>query len=436
MRYLITESREPNFLWTSCWFLGFIFLCACDSSPSETFNDDRSLWQKEVRDDQILAVLPGVFDEAYDDHDAVIRLAAPTAELHLRTGVRAEGSLRMRVSNVFKGAQVEVGRVDFLSSESEDGCPSENRSAITCEDVADAEGRICTQGEPCPTGATCQTGFCVAETGLDSCTAPTRLTGRGPETEIDFELAAQPCRSIVYHIAAPDRQGVFRIGVMGTTDAPASILALLDDEGADMAVLLGNHLTENTPDGVETLRKVLDASGIPTVVIAGRDETAKDVGERFVQRLGPLQLTWQLGQTRFFSFFSAPGHLGSNGIAGLGALLRRAKRDGADGPLLAFSHTIPIDPNAVRGQGFTDDLQGAQTVSFLRSQGVHTLFTGHPSTTEQHRVDQLDLVMTTAQSGLISQEPEYLLVSIGTTAEVPSGRQVGQWAFDIEKRTL
>lgn len=373
-----------------------------------------------VETNALIEITPALIT-AVDDANALVsaRACAPVIRLTIRTNGRAQGNLRLNLSNLHTLSNARlIASLPVAASASFDteACPRVVPSSPSCN------------GDP-------------------NCLPPTLTMNPGTATQGELIIPLAPCRRIVVEIAPPAAKSISYI-VIGSMDDPARLATIFQDAIQrapllDFAVILGDAADSGEQAALDALAGQLRRSPVPVVVLPGEREADKaDAASRWQRSFGPLELRWTMSSAQFLVFPSVGGTLPTRGLNNLQSALR-AMRDErtiaaqtaspfSAPPVLAFTHVPPFDPSGLREAGFTDRLEAARVMSTLGRYGVQALFAGH-----LREPDVLDssvpIFVTTAQDQPFKNTAEYLLVSLSQDPLDGATGAAGDWSIKIER---
>lgn len=387
-------------------------LSGCSLTENDPATAARGIGDAEVPERNLtLTITPGAFREV-GSTEARLRSAAPVAQLGVSGGPLASGSYALNIGNLHKNARPEVLSISFSSAADTDGCPEVSRDPISCVAATESMGDPCSTGSDCPAGLTCIDSQCEPATSFDLCTPPT--VEDSPEPGLTFSTDVQPCTLIRYDLAIQDDDTPLRFVAIGSTDSLETLREALEaaselDPEPDFIVLLGENIEDSNLDGLDALEASLNSVDIPKVYVAGSRAVDFDEGAPVLRRLGPHDQTFALKGVRFVSFFSARRGLGERGFQRLETFLRQLERL-PEGPSVALTHTIPLDPNGIRDQGFKSRIEGARTVSLLEEFGVDYLLSGRIPSNEAGALGTMEAWITSAESNRLRTNSSFLFI--------------------------
>ena len=303
----------------------------------------------ELPSGMTLQIAPGVVRERSAD-TPLVWASTPQTTVTVSSDDRDPPLTSFRMANLGPDSTLRVRSVEHLTSNEQPGCDADDAGTIDCstgDDPLCSAGRFDQSDDP-PTR-----GSLLVD--LPACVKVT----------LALEATFEPARPL-------------RVGIVGPTYASAPLPGLigrLDQAGADIALLTGDHVDDSESADLERLARRLAELPLPVVVTPGERERIDGALAVFRKQLGPISLTWTMRGIQFLSFNSARQTLGDEGVS----TLRRRTRDLPDDalPRAALTHTPPLDPEGLRDRGFRSRLEAARTLSVLSKEKFRLAATGH-----------------------------------------------------------
>lgn len=377
--------------------LVLLVLTGCLNNTAQDASTQRRIGETTFDDGVRLLLSFGTFRRV-DSSPIVARAASPAMRMRVRSGPVTDGSRTFEIRNVAIDAELSVLSVALLTANTEEGCDFGETRTIICDSETSTE-----------------------------CNAPMLERDEEEQTTVRFDFDVPGCRDVLFEVATPDvSTAAFKFVVMGPTDELDAIDAaavVAADMDAEFLVLLGDATPSSTNEGLDDLETRTNQLALPVVVIAGDNEQGVDAGSGFLRRFGPHEHSWLYQGGKFFTFFSATGSLGDEGIDRLDRTLAQLQRRGDDNlPLVGFTHRPPLDPEGTRDAGFRNKLEGARVQAILKRYNVAMLFTGESTKPDYSKVGDLEVVLTGAGSSPFRDGREVVVVTITDDGDVEFDR--------------
>lgn len=427
MMFIAQHSRSTHFL----AILASAALClgiagfGCSLSDDDPNTAARSIGSADVPDrDLELIANSGTF-RSVTENEARLRSSAPVLRLGVQAGNDAEGTYTVDVENVHPATRIRVLSVSFPDASQIEGCPTAQRESIPCADAEDAIGEPCAVPADCVAGLTCLQSSCQPATSFAFCTPPPSERGPDQETSLELTLDVEPCTSIQYGVELTPEEEVapLRFAAIGSTESlgklDEAVQAARSEGELDFVAVLGENVEDASVEGVDALADTLRDTGVPIVYVAGGEAVSFDNGAYTLRKLGPHDQAFAVKGVRFATVFTAQRELGNRGLQRLETFLRQVERLG-DGPAIVLTHTVPIDPNGVRNQGFKNRTEGARMMSLLREFDIDYLFSGRIPANESETIADIEAWITSAETTLIRTNASYLEVTAAPASEQES----------------
>lgn len=405
---------------------------ACSGEATNSSAAQRSVAELTGADGTNFLALSGAVRRS--DEGLIMRMVAPQGRVEVTTSPLSDPSQSMLVDNVAPEGAVSLEIVQVVTDAEVEGCGSV-AATLVCETARQAVGGACGE-EGCPVGTVCNEGICAATRALDRCDATVSDDDEIP-TRKRVEFNPERCTRSIFFVRPPETSRV-RIAVAGAGDYTSVLAELRPDAEAgevDLLILLGDNLPDANAAAVEAMSQAVLDFPVPVVALPGETESEVTEFPRFINRFGPGDFAFSYGPLRGVAFTSVGRHLGARGLDRIRSVVRLARQDDGgsrEQPLIAFTHTPPIDPNGARDQGFTSEFQGAQTISLLNELGAEAIVAGHIPASDYGRFDQLDVIVTAADGSILEDGGEILSLEVGPATEL-EGTTVGDWAYVVQR---
>ncbi len=368
----------------------------CSSDTSQSTATQRSIALANFDDGVEVSLIYGAFRNL-NSSPIIARAATPDLAITVRSGPLPDDARAFEIQNVSPNASLKITDVITLNSENEDGCPFGVSELLSCEPARAALGATCGDNSDCPTGTQCLSAQCAPTAAFSDCTLPDFSHDETNPTTLYFNYKILACRSLRFTVEEEEKKSTVRVAIVGSVDSLDTLKdfpKLVEDQGIDFFVFLGNVSPDFSTDALDSLSKAIKALPIPAIVIAGDDEAVIENGSPFLRRFGPHEHVFAHKKVKFFSFYSATGSLGEVGIERLDSLLARARRGAEEQPFVVFTHTPPLDIESGRDEGFRNPVEGARVHAILNRYNVNMLFAGNTIRSGSEMLGDLEVVLT------------------------------------------
>ena len=212
-------------------------------------------------------------------------------------------------------------------------------------------------------------------------------------------LSLKPKQTTHLYWAFPNQQQ-FSFAAIGDTGGDQELAWCIDRAhqlGADFLLHLGDFNYQQ--EDYENAIKLFNAAKIPVYVSIGNHDFHEDglIYEKFLQQIGPLNHTFQIGSTRFINFDTAANFIpygsGSRGEL-FDQLIKSAEQEKTQiTNTIAFTHRPLFDP--IENQDHTIGSEGERQwlISRLKALKVTTLICGHIHIFDRKNVNGIDNII-------------------------------------------
>lgn len=405
-----TEHREKSLSFLT------IFACfalSCADSSSDSTSGQRRVSEASVSELELRAQIVSGAIRTISPEGMRARSAAPLARLTLTGDSLATGLFNVELTNLSPLAEpipVGVTAVDSPTCESD-----ETPVFILCSRAQGSIGNPCGAASDCEAGTTCVDSTCVATPILSACNPLNFERSLTEPTALTAEVPLEPCRSVVIDFAPPTPSTSAEFAVIGSTSSLNrldSVIRNAATRGAEFVVILGENLDAANVEAVDALERRLQASPVPIVFVASPNANQVEEGQYALRRFGPHDFNFVWNQVSFVVFFTPQHQMDEAAITRLETFLRPLRRSANNTrPLLAFTHTPPIDPDGIRNLGFESRTQGSRVLSVLDSFGTNALFAGRINASDFAQFGGIGVWITSANDSVLEDQRKYLWVS-------------------------